>query len=113
MTNRNGFTFIEVLIASSIFFSFLTVTVPIVTLITKEQALLQDRQKIAVKLHEELQFFLWEDHSDLPVSDFVTIHTKRVNLVFTKSNFLIKGCATWENARQKEESICLYGHIPE
>lgn len=77
----------------------------------KEQTLLQDRRNIAVKLHDELQFYIWEDHIDLPLSYTVTINRKLVLLSFTKSNSIIEGCATWENAKQKEESLCLYGHI--
>lgn len=111
MKNNKGFTLIEVLIASSILFIIIMTVVPIKSLLTSERRLLSDRYDYTARLHEELQFYLWEEDKQLPISYEQKLKQKTILFQFTKvSSELIKGCVEWKNVRDKNEKTCLYGY---
>lgn len=113
MSNK-GFTLIEVLIATSIIVVMVTSIVPIATLLNYEREILSDRRTITYLLHDELQPFIWEEDGKLfPVIYTKSIKNKIVTLRFTLQNEFIKGCAKWENVKQSNETVCLFGYPEE
>jgi len=108
LSNNNGFTLLEVLIAMSIIFMLMTTIIPITSLLERERTVLSERRMFSSKLHDELQPFLWND-LQLPSSHSDVINLINVTFSFTYEGQYIKGCVNWENARKKSETICLYG----
>lgn len=110
LSNNKGFTIVEVLVAASMILTLMTVVIPISVLLEKERTVLSDRRTFMNQLHDELQPYLWNDLT-LPVSYSAFIDQTEVKFDFMKEKHVIKGCATWENARRKREKICLYGYL--
>ncbi|MFD1850618.1 hypothetical protein [Oceanobacillus bengalensis] len=104
----NGYSFVEVLIGTVILFTVITTIGPITSQLFKEQAILSDRRIIIYTLHDELQPYLADKHM-IPMSLKKNINGKNVFLMFIDENNYMKGCATWKNAREKQETTCLYG----
>lgn len=86
----------------------ITTILPITSLLEKERIVLSERRMLSSKLHDELQPLLWND-LQLPLNYSEVIHSIDVTLNFAHEGQYIKGCVNWENARQKSETICLYG----
>ncbi len=110
LQNRNGFTLIEVLIASGIIFTAIATFMPIISTLDIEQKVLSDRRKLAYLLHDELQQFIWSSNTLLPVAFTKTVDSyMEVQFDFQIENEFIKGCAEWNNAKNTEEQLCFYG----
>lgn len=109
LSNSRGFTFIEILIAANLIFMVVTTIVPIASLLEKERTILNNRRVFIMRLHDELQPYLWENAS-LPATYQRLINQTNVTFNFIHEEKLMKGCATWENARETTETICLHGH---
>ncbi|MGM8365123.1 prepilin-type N-terminal cleavage/methylation domain-containing protein [Virgibacillus sp. W0181] len=111
MKSSKGFTLTETLVATSIIFIMIGTILPIATLLHSEQDILADRRSIASHLHDELQSVIHDKHSPLPDMYTEKINNKNIRFQFKQNeeNF-IKGCATWQNGKQIEEEICLYGY---
>lgn len=109
LLNNNGFTLIEVLIGSSIIFMLITTILPIGSLLEQEKTVLSQRRILSAKLHDELQPFLWEG-LQVPVTYSNVVGLLDVTFNFSYDGEYIKGCVNWENARGKNETICLYGY---
>lgn len=107
MKKNEGFTLIEVLVAMSIVMMLVATIIPINILIKQERKILEDKRTISMRLHDELQKIVFEDMK--PQNDTVEIGNKSVYFTFRTEQELQKGCAIWENEKQKEETICLYG----
>ncbi|GAB3052016.1 prepilin-type N-terminal cleavage/methylation domain-containing protein [Virgibacillus ainsalahensis] len=105
----NGFTLIEVLIASTLLITVVTTVFPIITLLTNEKDNLSDRRILTSKVHDELQDYLWDKEKSTPDQFTEIIRMKEVTFTFTKEKEYIKGCARWENVKKTKETICLYG----
>ncbi|WP_339228114.1 type II secretion system protein [Oceanobacillus sp. FSL K6-2867] len=113
MQNHNGFTLIEVLIASGIVFTVIATFSPIISTLHTEQKVLSERRKLAYALHDELQQFIWNTNTLLPKEFIQTIdENKEVQFKFQQENGVIKGCAKWNNAKNNNEKLCFYG-LPE
>lgn len=113
LKKNNGFTLVEVLVASSILFMMIIVIIPINTLLTTERTILKDRHEFKQTLQEELQPFIWETNKELPATYVKEMNHKSVSFQFTRQpDNLIKGCVQWENVRNQREKICLYGYPP-
>ncbi|MFA1821547.1 type II secretion system protein [Virgibacillus oceani] len=109
MKKNEGFTLIEVLIATTILMTVVTTAVPIISMVQSERQVLSERRTISLKVHDELQQFLWLEDITLPTAYSETIHEKAVQFTFKKENEYVKGCAEWQNAKRRSESFCLYG----
>jgi len=109
LSKINGFTLIEILIATGIFMILVMVFVPIITQIKKEETVLSDRRSIAYELHDELQPFIWNNKSLPNTFSKRNYNGRIVQYTFTEENKFIKGCAQWENARKTNETFCLEG----
>lgn len=105
---NNGFTFVEVLISSSIILLLVAIFIPLTTLLKQEKTVLSHRRMASVQLHDELQKFIWTD-SFVESSYSKTFQSKPLYFDFIAEEEFIKGCVTWENARNREETFCLYG----
>lgn len=101
---------IEVLIAATLILSMITLFVPIITLLEEERKIFSDRRLIGSKLHDELQPFLWGIQLGSEQSYTEIMNTIKITYVFKNENNFIKGCATWENVKGKNDEICLYGY---
>ncbi|HLS60613.1 MAG TPA: type II secretion system protein [Virgibacillus sp.] len=109
MSKNNGFTLVEVLVASSIILMMVTTLLPISLLLYQERLVLSDQRTIHSQLHDELQAFLWTDQLALPVTYFKDVHSIHLHFRFERKGDLIKGCVQWENARRANEEFCIYG----
>lgn len=99
------------LVAMSIVFMLVATVIPIDTLLKQERKKLHDRRIIAMELHDILQHIIWTEAKE-PFSDniqTVKINHITVHIQFKIENEWVRGCATWENAREKQEELCLYG----
>ncbi|MHA6250980.1 hypothetical protein [Oceanobacillus sp. CAU 1775] len=108
MGEKNGFTLIEVFIASSLFLSTVLIFIPIINNMQHEKQILHDRKTISLYLQEELQYFIWESGYNLPESKTASINGKSAQFLFIQENEFIKGCVNWQNAKQKAEEFCIY-----
>ena len=109
---HNGFTLIEVIAAAAILMNVIAVAAPITSTLVKEKSILSERRFYINVLHDELQIYLWEKPSQIPNTFTKRIQGKETVFQFEMENRYVKGCIHWENAKQKEETICLYG-LPE
>lgn len=105
----SGFTFVETLIATLLLFSILSLLIPALTFIKLEQAVFHERLRITSALHDDLSRYLWEPQLHEQVTYSVTPHKTQAEFSFTLEGDQLKGCATWQNAKQKREEKCLYG----
>ena len=110
LLKSNGFTLIEVMIASSILMLVVTTFVPIFSLLNKERSILHDRRGVTSHLHDELQHVLWEGSKNIPSQFTADIQNKEITFYFSKESEFIKGCASWKNVKKTDETICLYGY---
>lgn len=109
LRKKNGYSLIEVIVASSIFLSAVAIFIPIVSKLQIEQHILSERSTVAHQLHEDLQQYIWVDRNTVPAEYQKDINSNTINFDFEEENDYIKGCAAWHNAKQTKESICLYG----
>jgi len=109
LKKNDGFTLIEVLIAATLLLTVVTTIVPIISLVQSERQVLSERRTLSLKVHDELQQFLWLEDITLPAGYTNTIHGREVQLTFKEENDYVKGCAKWQNAKKRNESFCLYG----
>ncbi len=99
----------EVLIASSIIFTAVSTLLPIALILEAEQKVLSDRRTVAYMLHDELQNFIWDPTKQVPSHFNRTVNNIETSLEFKQEQELIKGCVTWDNARNRHEKLCFYG----
>ena len=111
MKSNKGFTLIEVLVAMSIIMMLVATIVPIDLLLKQEKKILQDRRIISFYLHDELQEVVL-GKAKLK-HEQVMVRNSPVSIEFKAEAEWVKGCARWTNAKQKEESVCLYGGYEE
>ncbi|WP_339177931.1 hypothetical protein [Oceanobacillus sp. FSL W7-1293] len=102
-----GFTLFETLIASLLLFSMLTILLPLLSIIAKEQYNSIEKVQITSKLHDDMQGIL---AGAAPFSGNYTVTPYQTPAAFSFSleGKYLKGCAEWTNAKQKTESKCLY-----
>lgn len=105
----NGFTFIEALVAMSIIIMLVATITPIQIILKQEKKQLQDKRKITLHLHDQLQTFIWNEKNLNNKENVEFIYGVSVKFQFMYENEYIKGCASWKNVRNKYEEICLYG----
>jgi len=110
LTNSNGFSMIEALVAASLLMMIITNLIPLTSLILNERESLQQKQNISSELHNQLQDFLWEEQTSLPHRLLKTVDGTEAEFRFTTKGNLLKGCATWKNANERNGQFCLYGH---
>lgn len=110
LIRKNGYSMIEVIIASSLFLSTLAIFVPILSQLQIEKNILNERRIAAFQLYEELQQYIWKEESLLPAAYSTDIAGSALKFQFTEIDQLIKGCVEWQNAKQNNESLCLYAH---
>ena len=109
LRKKNGYSLIEVIVASSIFLSAVAIFIPIVSKLQIEQHILSERSTAAHQLHEELQQYIWVNASAVPAGYRKDVNSNTIEFDFEEENDYIKGCAAWQNAKQTKEFICLYG----
>lgn len=106
---KNGFTMIEVLVASTIFLQIITIFLPIYSKIETNKVVLTERRNAAFTLSEEMQTITQKEPPLINIS-YDKIRNETVfHFIFNEENNLIKGCVTWTNAKRSEERFCLYG----
>lgn len=103
-----GFTLIEALVAMSVIMMLVMTIIPIDIIIKQERSVLHDRRLIVSMLHDKLQQIIWENNTINSSSE--TVNNKMVTFEYNNEGEFIKGCASWENAKQARETICLYGY---
>lgn len=111
LKNNNGFTLVETVVAASLLFTTIIIIIPISSLITIERAVLEERYSYTTQLNIELQPFIHSKHKSLPSIFEQRINNKIISFQINKDqDNLIKGCAFWDNARNENERMCLYGY---
>lgn len=103
LLNNKGFTLFEVLISFSLFMTIIMTVVPLIILVETERKVLSERRMYASLLHDELQYMLSSSRQASSI-----VHDD-VTMTFTRENDFLKGCVTWENKKQQNDEICLYG----
>lgn len=109
MLNSKGFILIEVLVTTVILLTILLLLSPLFTQLLQERKALKDRRMISAHLHDELQKKLWQS-VQIPETYEKDYHGRTLTFQFSDEQEMIKGCVSWKNAKQKEESFCLYGY---
>lgn len=109
LKKKNGFSLIEVLFASSLFFQAFLIFIPIQTNIQASTEVLNEKRWAAIRLHNELQQLMIEDSLTLPYSIQLQENHTNYDFEFTKKETWVKGCVEWNNAKKSNEIICLYG----
>lgn len=96
-----GFTLFETLIASLLLFSMLTILLPLLSIIAKEQYNSIEKVQITSKLHDDMQGVL---AGAAPFQDYYTVTPYQTPAAFSFSleGEYLKGCAEWTNAKQKK-----------
>lgn len=107
----NGFALIETIIIFNLLLIISLFIVPLYVSLKQEKAILHDRAIIVMKLHDELQKYIYERELLKDTNYNLNVHHRAVNFYFTSENEYIKGCATWKNMKQREEQYCLYGMV--
>lgn len=102
---------IETLIATSIILMLIITMIPIISLMNTEKKLRLERLEFMNSLHDALQPYLWMEQP-IPHTYQKNIDLKPVTFSFVREGNMIKGCVEWNNVKQTEERVCLYG-IPE
>ncbi|GGN63895.1 type II secretion system protein [Oceanobacillus indicireducens] len=108
MKKKNGYSMIEVLIASSIFFQALILFIPIYADIQLAYDTLRDKRWAANQLQTELQQYIWGKPPPLPAVLETTRNDTLFHFEFNKEDIYMKGCVSWQNAKESEETICLF-----
>lgn len=109
LLNNKGFTLIEVLVSFSLIMLLATTFLPISSIIQQHTTILSDKRIVSSKLHDELLDQLWGKQNLSSQSYTKIVNKKLVSFDFIIENELTKGCAIWENAKNKNEKFCLYG----
>ncbi|MUK87135.1 hypothetical protein GMD78_01815 [Ornithinibacillus sp. L9] len=110
MRKNDGFSVTEVLVATAIVLLIVGTVVPINSLLDKERLTIRERRMITLTLHDEMQPHLWSDDYELPYTKEEVLGNKQLLFHFSLEEDLIKGCVDWKNAKNKQETICLYGY---
>lgn len=111
---QKGFTLYEVAAAAAILFTAISIVLPSVSLLAKERQAMQHKIHIANKLHDDLELRINKSQKHGAADKYtIKLDEKQVDFVFTASHSQLKGCATWKNAKNKQETFCLYGYLAE
>lgn len=81
---------------------------PIYTTIQKEKQTLAERSLISLELYNELHIALNDAHASNQ-SFSKQIANQSVFFQFLNEKEYVKGCASWKNAKHKNEERCLFG----
>lgn len=109
MRNEFGFSFIEVLITSSLAILMLIIILPLFLFIEEERKILSDRLDIANYLFNEFTS-LPDDTSN--IEDYEEkINHQIVHIVFEQDDLHLKICAHWVNSQKREEDLCFYADL--
>jgi len=104
----NGFSFVEVFLASSIIFFLATTLIPIYTQLQVEREVLKDRRTITKYLHDDLQNNIQQKQT-YPKEYVQTINDVAVNVYLFEEGNNIVVCGEWNNEKAIDERKCLYG----
>ena len=106
---KNGYTVIEVLIASTLFFQSLLLLIPMQSNLQTYKEVLKERRFAATKLSEELQMML-RNRGPFRATEFeLETNGTIFHYRFFAEKEYIKGCVEWTNAEMAEEEFCLSG----
>lgn len=109
----NGFVWLEtMLILSGLLLLALTI-IPIYTTLKQEKRIVHERAIIVMQLHDELQKRIYEQAKKPQGKFTIMVEQREVTFRFFEEGDLIKGCAFWQNVKQREEELCLYGMVEE
>lgn len=86
--------------------------IPIASLLNKGGKNIEQRHLYTETLHDELQIVLWGSSLELPLLYEKEIDASKIKLSFIMEGEFVKGCANWENAKNKTETTCLFGYMP-
>lgn len=104
----NGFAWIETMMILQVLVIVALTIIPIFSILTQEKLIITERTIVMMKLHDELQRAIYE--GELERNRFTeSIDQRIVHFTFDYEHELIKGCAIWENAKNRDEQFCLYG----
>lgn len=107
LRNDNGFTLIEVLVATSLLFLTLSFILPSFVILHSERQSLYREIEIVQQLEQKLHDASLESER-IPFQISEEISGRFITYIFTIDDQLIKGCAHWETEKTDETSMCLY-----
>ncbi|WP_158591722.1 type II secretion system protein [Oceanobacillus halophilus] len=107
-TINRGFTLIEVLVATGLLTTAISLLLPMISLLNNEQLILSERRQIMHELHDNLQPYLWKEKS-APGEYSSKINGTLVTYEYAHEGEYVEGCAIWQNVRKTNETLCIYG----
>lgn len=109
LNDKKGFVLIEALVTITIILTTVSIIIPSSIIVKKERQVLIDQQRIVTKLHDLIQPYIWDSKLLDKDSFSIKVKDRLVTIDISSEQKLIKGCAQWENVKQKTETFCLYG----
>lgn len=111
MKNNKGFFAVEAIASFSIFLTIMLTLLPLVYQLKTDQETLSQRRYVQTELQGQMLEYL---HPAIPENqENYEIKLKETHpaiaFQFNEDNNLIKGCATWKNAKNIQENFCIYG----
>lgn len=106
LMNEKGVTWIEALYTASIIFTVILTMLPLYQIVMVERAVLLEKRQHLQMLQNHLMEFTYEKMN----ITYLSIDMESDNGVYTfdVNHNLIKGCVTWENAKEQMDESCLY-----
>lgn len=96
----------------TIIFSLVLTIIPIHSTLQLERALNKEKRDITYRLHDELLYVLEPTNASKSRHDIETEFTS-IQIGYSKTNHLIKACATWLDLKVRHQEVCLYGYADE
>lgn len=110
LRNNSGFSFVEVLAASSLATLFIAILLPLFLLIEKERNILTDRLDIADYLFNESISISRNLNETSATSYQKTINDKVITVEIIQNDADFEICALWENIQGRKEDLCFHGN---
>lgn len=114
---KNGFSFVEVLISTSLALMLLTLILPIYNSVEQERKILSIREDTAIELSQlTLSYItgLKKIHpDDLPLELETASLTNTKITIKEHTEDLFSLCGNWKNLKKREEKLCFYGVYPD
>ena len=82
---------------------------PLLSQIQSEEQVLSVRRSVAADLHNELQHHLAAETTMEDIQYEKHISHAVVSYHFSVTEEKVKGCAGWNNVKNRKETFCLYG----
>src|SRR5699024_11013740 len=102
---QSGFYMVETLISVQLFFATIFTILPLQHQILLEMKVLKEKDKVVYFLGEKIKETLVITSVE-QVYIYENVIHQPITITFKSTDALLKGCATWISAKQKNEQVC-------